>query len=135
MEEGYPGNLETKVTHSLNNDDELSIKYEATTDKPTIVNLTQHSYFNLTADFNKDILNHEIVINANSFLPVDNKMIPTGEFRDVTKTPFDFRKSKTIGKQISEENTQLKIGNGYDHCWVLNGQGKAYLLLLLLMIL
>ena len=125
MEEGYPGNLETKVTYSLNNDDELSIKYEATTDKPTIVNLTQHSYFNLTADFDKDILNHEIVINANSFLPVDNKMIPTGEFRDVTKTPFDFRKSKTIGKQISEENTQLKIGNGYDHCWVLNGQGKG----------
>ena len=125
MEEGYPGNLETKVTYTLNNEDELSLSYEATTDKPTIVNLTQHSYFNLTADFNQDILDHEIVINADSFLPVDNALIPTGEFRDVNKTPFDFRKPKAIGQQISDKNTQLENGMGYDHCWVLNEQDKG----------
>ena len=125
MEEGYPGNLKAKVTYTLNNEDELSVIYEATTDKPTIVNLTQHSYFNLTADFNQDILGHEIVINANSYLPVDDTLIPTGEFREVNKTPFDFRKSKAIGKQINDENAQLEIGNGYDHCWVLNDQDKG----------
>jgi aldose 1-epimerase len=122
MEEGYPGNLETKVIYTLNNKDELSVNYEATTDKPTIVNLTQHSYFNLTADFNQDILGHELVINADSFLPVDNTLIPTGEFRDVTGTPFDFRTSKAIGTHIDNENIQLKNGLGYDHCWVLNDQ-------------
>ena len=122
MEEGYPGNLETKVTYTLNNKDELSVSYEATTDKPTIVNLTQHSYFNLTADFNQNILGHELVINADSFLPVDNTLIPTGEFRDVTETPFDFRASKAIGTHIDNENIQLKNGLGYDHCWVLNDQ-------------
>lgn len=125
MEEGYPGNLKAKVTYTLNNEDELSVIYEATTDKPTIVNLTQHSYFNLTADFNQNILDHEIVINADSYLPVDNTLIPTGEFREVNKTPFDFRKSKAIGKQINDENAQLGIGNGYDHCWVLNDQDKG----------
>ena len=125
MEEGYPGNLETKVTYTLNNKDELSVNYEATTDKPTIVNLTQHSYFNLTADFNQDILGHELVINADSFLPVDNTLIPTGEFRDVTATPFDFKTSKAIGTHIDNENIQLKNGLGYDHCWVLNDQNTG----------
>ena len=122
MEEGYPGNLKTKVTYRLNNKDELSVSYEATSDKPTIVNLTQHSYFNLTADFNRNILGHELVINANSFLPVDKTLIPSGEFRDVTETPFDFRAPKAIGTHIDNENSQLKNGLGYDHCWVLNDQ-------------
>ena len=125
MEEGYPGNLETRVTYSLNNKDELSVKYEAKTDKTTVVNLTQHSYFNLSADFNKTILDHELVINSDSFLPVDSTLIPTGEFRDVTDTPFDFRSSQVIGKQINSENSQLKNGLGYDHCWVLNYQDKG----------
>ena len=125
MEEGYPGNLETKVTYTLNNKDELSVNYEATTDKPTIVNLTQHSYFNLTADFNQDILGHELVINADSFLPVDNTLIPTGEFRDVKGTPFNFKTSKAIGIHIDNENIQLKNGLGYDHCWVLNDQNTG----------
>ena len=124
-EEGYPGNLETKVTYTLNNKDELSVNYEATTDKSTIINLTQHSYFNLTADFNQDILGHELVINADSFLPVDNTLIPTGEFRDVTGTPFDFKTSKAIGTHIDNENIQLKNGLGYDHCWVLNDQNTG----------
>ena len=125
MEEGYPGNLEAKVIYSLNNKDELSVSYEATTDKPTIVNLTQHSYFNLTADFNQDILGHELMINADSILPVDNTLIPTGEFRDVTGTPFDYRTSKAIGTQINKENVQLNNGLGYDHCWVLNDQNTG----------
>jgi len=125
MEEGYPGNLQTKVTYTLNNNDELSVKYEAKTDKPTIVNLTQHSYFNLTADFNQPILDHELVVNADSFLPVDSTLIPTGEFRNVAETPFDFRSPKAIGKQINAENIQIKNGLGYDHCWVLNDQEKG----------
>jgi aldose 1-epimerase len=83
MEEGYPGNLETRVTYTLNNKDELSVKYEAKTDKPTIINLTQHSYFNLTADFNQPILGHELIINADTFLPVDSTLIPTGELRQL----------------------------------------------------
>ena len=125
MEEGYPGNLQTKVTYTLNNNDELSVKYEAKTDKPTIVNLTQHSYFNLTADFNQPVLDHELVIKADSFLPVDSTLIPTGEFRNVAETPFDFRSPKAIGKQINAENIQIKNGLGYDHCWVLNDQEKG----------
>ena len=125
MEEGYPGNLQTKVTYTLNNNDELRVKYEAKTDKPTIVNLTQHSYFNLTADFNQPISDHELVINADSFLPVDSSLIPTGEFRNVAETPFDFRSPKSIGKQINAENIQIKNGLGYDHCWVLNDQEKG----------
>ena len=125
MEEGYPGNLEVEVVYTLNTKDELSVTYKATTDKTTVINLTQHSYFNLSADFNNTILNHELVLNSDSFLPVDNTLIPTGEFRDVTNTPFDFRTPKTIGQQINEEDPQLKNGFGYDHCWVLNEQDKG----------
>lgn len=125
MEEGYTGNLEVEVIYTLNNEDELSVTYKATTDKTTVINLTQHSYFNLSANFNNTILNHELILNSDSFLPVDNTLIPTGEFRDVTNTPFDFRTSKTIGQQIDEEDPQLKNGFGYDHCWVLNEQDKG----------
>ncbi len=125
MEEGYPGNLEIQVIYTLNNNDELSVKYEATTDKTTIINLTQHSYFNLSADFNKNILDHEIVINADSFLPVDSTLIPTGEIRNVGDTPFDFRRPKNVGEEINNANKQLMIGNGYDHCWVLNNQDQG----------
>ncbi len=125
MEEGYPGNLEVEVVYTLNNEDELSVTYKATTDKTTVINLTQHSYFNLSANFNNTILNHELILNSDSFLPVDNTLIPTGEYRDVTNTPFDFRTPKTIGQQISEEDLQLKNGFGYDHCWVLNEQDKG----------
>ena len=107
-------------------EDELTVKYDAKTDKPTIVNLTQHSYFNLTSDFNHPILDHELVINADSFLPVDSTLIPTGEFRNVAETPFDFRSPKAIGKRINEENIQIKYGLGYDHCWVLNDQEKGF---------
>ena len=120
MEEGYPGNLNVKVIYTLNNNDELSVIYEADTDKTTIVNLTQHSYFNLSGDFNEDISNHDLKINADSFLPVDSTLIPTGEIRDVIETPFDFLQPKKIGTDIEMNNEQINFGNGYDHCWVFN---------------
>ncbi|MEE2616835.1 MAG: aldose epimerase family protein, partial [Bacteroidota bacterium] len=115
MEEGYPGNLETKVIYTLNNENSIEVLYEAITDKPTIINLTQHSYFNLSGDFSESILDHEVKINANAFLPVDKTLIPTGEIVNVESTPFDFREFKRIGKDIDLKNEQLIIGNGYDH--------------------
>ena len=125
MEEGYPGNLDVKVTYTLTNDDELRVRYEAETDKKTVINLTQHSYFNLSAGLSRDILSHEITINSDSYLPVDQTLIPTGELRDVGGTPFDFRESKSIGDDINNEDKQLTFGNGYDHCWVLNKQDEG----------
>ncbi len=125
MEEGYPGNLNVKVIYTLNNNDELSVTYEADTDKTTIVNLTQHSYFNLSGDFNQDILNHDLKINADSFLPVNSTLIPTGEIRDVIETPFDFLQPKKVGRDIEMNNEQINYGNGYDHCWVLNNYGDG----------
>ena len=122
MEEGYPGNLDVKVTYTLNNKDELHVLYEAETDKKTIINLTQHSYFNLSGDFSEDILNHEIKINADAFLPVDETLIPTGEIRSVEGSPFDFRNLKLIGRDIDSNDNQIKFGKGYDHCWVINNQ-------------
>ncbi|HTG65230.1 MAG TPA: aldose epimerase family protein [Flavobacterium sp.] len=126
MEEGYPGNLTVFVTYTLNSDNSLDVLYEATTDKKTVVNLTQHSYFNLSGDFTKTILNNEITIDADKLVPVDADLIPTGKLDDVTNTPFDFRKPKAIGKDIEVTNDQLKKGLGYDHCWVLNNQDKGF---------
>jgi len=125
MEEGYPGNLTVFVTYTLKNDNSLDVLYEATTDKKTVLNLTQHSYFNLSADFTKPILDHEIVIDADKLVPVAATLIPTGKLTDVTNTPFDFRKSKVVGKEIEANDEQLKNGLGYDHCWVLNNQDKG----------
>lgn len=125
MEEGYPGNLTVFVTYTLKNDNSLEVLYEATTDKKTIVNLTQHSYFNLSSDFTKPILDHEITIDADKLVPVDAALIPTGKLTDVTNTPFDFRKPKVVGKDIKAKDDQLKKGLGYDHCWVLNNQDKG----------
>ncbi len=125
MEEGYPGNLTVFVTYTLNNDNSLDVLYEATTDKKTVVNLTQHSYFNLSSDFTKPILDHEITIDADKLVPVDADLIPTGKLTDVTNTPFDFRKAKTAGKDIEAKDDQIKKGLGYDHCWVLNNQDKG----------
>lgn len=126
MEEGYPGNLIVFVTYTLNNDNSLDVLYEATTDKKTVVNLTQHSYFNLGADFTKTILNDEITIDADKLVPVDADLIPTGKLTDVTNTPFDFRKPRVIGAAIEAKDDQLKKGLGYDHCWVLNNQDKGF---------
>jgi aldose 1-epimerase len=125
MEEGYPGNLTVFVTYTLKNDNSLDVLYEATSDKKTIVNLTQHSYFNLSSDFSKPILDHQITINADKFVSIDATSIPIGNFSGVTNTPFDFRIPKAIGKDIEAKDEQLKNGFGYDHCWVLNNQDRG----------
>ena len=126
MEEGYPGNLYTTVTYKITNDNSVEIKYEAQTDKTTVINLTQHSYFNLSGDFNQSILNHKVKINANQFLPVNKSLIPTGNKLNVSMTPFDFRNYKEIKKDINADDLQLNYGNGYDHCWVLNDYKNGY---------
>jgi len=119
-DEGYPGTVNVSVTYTLTNDNELKLDYEGTTDKPTILNPTHHSYFNLSGDFNKTILDEELVIDADSFTPVDNTLIPTGEIATVKNTPMDFRKPVAIGARINDDYQQLKYGRGYDHNWVLN---------------
>lgn len=123
MEMGYPGNLDSKVTYTLTNDNALEVDYEAVTDKTTVVNLTQHSYFNLSADFTKPILDHELTLPASKYLPVDATLIPTGDLAEVGGTPFDFTTAKVIGKDIAVENEQLTRGKGFDHCWVVDGEG------------
>src|SRR3989339_32265 len=119
-EEGYPGNVELTVNYQLTADNELFINYTATSDKNTILNPTHHSYFNLTGDPNKTVLDHLLMIDADKFTPVDKGLITTGEMADVANTPFDFRTSEAIGKGINDVNEQLKYGLGYDHNWVLN---------------
>ncbi len=120
-EEGFPGTLKVKVTFTLpNNSDELRIDYLATTDKDTVVNLTNHSYFNLSGIPNQEILDHQLLLHASKFTPVDSTLIPTGTLRAVAGGPFDFEKSTAIGARIDQDNEQLKFGKGYDHNWVLD---------------
>jgi aldose 1-epimerase len=124
-EEGYPGTVTLNVTYTLTSDNQLKIDYEGTTDKTTVLNPTHHSYFNLSGDFNKTILDHILMIDADKTTPVDKGLIPTGVLADVANTSMDFRTPKAIGKDIEVNDEQLKFGGGYDHNWVLNKHQEA----------
>jgi aldose 1-epimerase len=124
-EEDYPGTLRCTVIYTLTNKNELKIEYFAETDKPTVVNLTNHSYFNLKDGGASDILGHELMIKASKFTPVDKGLIPTGELKPVAGTPFDFNQPTAIGARVENEDEQLKFGKGYDHNWVLDRPGKG----------
>lgn len=119
-EEGYPGTLTSKVTYTLTHDNELAIDYEAETDKATPVNLTHHGYFNLSGNVKRDILGHTLQIDADYITPVDETLIPTGEYLPVDGTPFDFRAAKPIGQDIDADDQQIAHGPGYDHNWVVD---------------
>ena len=124
MEEGYPGELKVMVTYKLTDENEVSIAYHAETTKPTILNLTNHSYFNLHGAGNGDILDHVVYLNAANYTPVDSTLIPTGKIEPVTGTPFDFTTPATVGSRINDKNQQLAFGLGYDHNFVLNKTGE-----------
>ena len=120
---GFPGNVCAGVTYTLTDDNALDIQYQVVTDEPTVINMTNHSYFNLNGDASTDILNHLLTVDADRYTPVDDTFIPTGELSPVEDTPMDFRKAKPIGRDIAADFEQLRIGRGYDHNWVLNTKG------------
>ncbi len=128
MEEGYPGSLAVHVVYTLSDDNALKINYTAVTDKDTVLNLTNHSYFNLNGAGNGTVLGQRMMINADRYTPIDKTSIPLGPLAPVAGTPFDFRRSHVIGERIEQKNTQLKNGAGYDHNFVLNHSGHSLIL-------
>ncbi len=124
-EEGYPGNLQVSVTYWITEEDEWIIEYEATTDKATPVNVTQHCYFNLLGEGGGDILAHRLMLAATSFTPVNSGLIPTGDLRPVAGSAFDFTRPTAIGARVESEDAQLKFGGGYDHNWVLDKEAGS----------
>ena len=124
-EEGYPGNLDTRVVYKWTDDSELQIEYRATTDKPTVINLTNHSYFNLKDGGASSILDHELMIDADRFTPIDDQLIPDGKIGLSVETPLDFIESTPIGKNIDAELNQLEFGKGYDLNYILNRRGEG----------
>jgi aldose 1-epimerase len=125
LEEGYPGNLTIEVLYTLTDQNELRIDYTAVTDQKTIINPTHHSYFNLSGDLTRPITDHELMIDAGAYTPVNNELIPTGELRGVVNTPMDFLQPTKIGARIDDDYEQLRIGGGYDHNWVLNNFDRS----------
>lgn len=124
-EEGYPGNLKVKVVYMLTDSNELTIEYEAATDKATVANLTQHNYYNLGGHVSGTILNHQLMLNSNRFTPTDSGLIPTGQILPVDGTPMDFRKPTAIGERVNADYEPLKFGGGYDHNWILTKKTKG----------
>lgn len=125
MEAGFPGNMNIEATYTWTDNNEILIDYKCTTDKKTVLNITNHAYFNLHGAGNGDILDHQVVIKADRFVPVDADLIPTGELRPVTGSPFDFTTPHTVGERINEEYDQLTLGGGYDHTFVLNNSEEV----------
>ena len=126
-EEGYPGNLVATAEYTWSEDNKLTLRLSATTDAPTVINLTNHAYFNLDGENSGSVLDHELKLNASRWLPTDETQIPTGELAPVAGTPMDFTEFKTIGRDINADFEALKIGKGYDHCWVVDDYNKGNL--------